>query len=242
MSKRHYISLHNLELIAVGANYGINQTESGWTKTESFFYFVSIHLHNQWEAKQIPKPRILAIDGYGAHFSLRLFCWARLNGVIIIMLYPRGTPYLQMCDTTMFSPMNTKHEQMYSQWRLKNPMKTMNDVEFVKILKQINDAVIKKESIINGWCATGLQPFNFNNLKTDSLLSKSSDRIYDFKGDYIDPPGIDSTENDIVKHPKVNVLSNIVLEPSFEFYMHQKAHLNMIDKTILMPSDVLTGK
>ncbi|KAJ6648201.1 hypothetical protein Bhyg_03428, partial [Pseudolycoriella hygida] len=50
---------------ALGANYGLNQTDSGWTK-ESFYYFVTIHLQNQWELKNIPKPRILVIDGYRA--------------------------------------------------------------------------------------------------------------------------------------------------------------------------------
>lgn len=90
-----------------------------------------MHLHNQWELSNAPKPRVLTIDGYGAHFSPMLFRWCRQNDVIIIVLYPGATPYMQMCDTTMFSPMKQKHAQLYSQWRLKNPTKTMNDVEFI---------------------------------------------------------------------------------------------------------------
>lgn len=205
-------------MTAVGANYGINQTESGWTKTESFFYFVSMHLHNQWEQKNCPKPRILTVDGYGAHLSPKLFRWCRQNAVIMIVLYPGATPFMQMCDTTMFSPMKQKHEQLYSQWRLRNPTKTMNDVEFVKILKQINDAVIKKESIINGWRATGLQPFDFNSLNTDGLLSKSSNRIYDFKGYCINPPS-ESTFDTTSNQPNVKVLSDVALDPSSEHYI-----------------------
>lgn len=218
-------------ITAVGANYGLNQTETGWTRTESFYYFVSIHLHNQWEAKGAPKPRILTIDGYGAHFSSKLFRWCRVNGVIIIVLYPGATPYMQMCDTTMFGPMKQKHAQLYSQWRLQNPSKTMNDVEFVKILKQINDAVIKKESIINGWRATGLQPFNFNNLNTDGLLSKSSDHIYDFKGDYISPQTSLTTEN--IMQPKINVLSNVLLNSSSEHYMEHNELVNKITSGLI---------
>lgn len=160
----HYSGLKFIA--AVGANYGLNQTDSGWTKKESFYYFVTMHLHNQWEAKNSPKPRLLAVDGYRAHLSPNLFRWCRQNDVIMIVLYPGATPHMQMCDTTMFSPMKQKHAQLYSQWRLKYPNKTMNDIQFVKILKQINGEVIKKESIINGWRSTGLQPFNFNNLKS----------------------------------------------------------------------------
>lgn len=180
-----------------------------------------MHLHNQWEAKNSPKPRILTVDGYGAHFSLKLFRWCRQNDVIMIVLYPGATPFMQMCDTAMFSPMKQKHAQLYSQWRLKYPTKTMNEVEFVKMLKQINDEVIKKESIINGWRSTGLQPFNFNNLNTDGLLTKPQDRIYDFKGDCV-------PETAPISQPKVNVISQVVLQPSSYYFTQQDEFVNTI--------------
>lgn len=197
-----------------------------------------MHLHNQWELKNFPKPRILTIDGYGAHFSPKLFRWCRQNEVIIIVLYPGATPYMQMCDTTMFSPMKAKHAQLYSQWRLKNPTKTMNDVEFVKLLKQINDAVIKKESIINGWRATGLQPFNFNSLNTNGLLAKASNRVYDFKGDYTDPPN--TADADAESH-KINVISNVEVDPSSDLYWKQDELLSMIQSTTASGAGLLAG-
>lgn len=147
-----------------------------------------MHLVREWDLKKVPRPIILTIDGYKAHLSLRLFRWCRLNDVIIVVLYPGATMYMQMCDTTMFSPLKTKQIEVYSQWRLKNPEKIFNEVEFVKVLKQVNDEVIKKEMIINGWRATGLQPFDFNNLNVKSLPSKSPDYVYSFKGDILNLP------------------------------------------------------
>lgn len=125
------------------------------------------------------------MDGYRAHLSARLLRWGKLNDCVIIVLYPNGTPYLQMCDTTMFKPMKEKHIELYQQWRLKNPIGNSDEVVLVKLIKMVNDAVIRKESIINGWRATGLQPFDFNNLKCDDLLCKSPDFTYDFKGHHI---------------------------------------------------------
>lgn len=61
----------------------------------------------------------------------------------------------------------------------------MNDVEFIKLLKETNDQVIRKEMIINGLQATGLKPFNLINLNCDSLLRKSPEYIFDFKGDIL---------------------------------------------------------
>lgn len=46
----------------------------------------------------------------------------------------------------------------------------MNNVEFVKILNEINDEVIKKETIINGWRATGLQPFVYSSHQIASMI------------------------------------------------------------------------
>lgn len=195
-----------------------------------------MHLHNQWELKNCPKPRILTIDGYRAHFSPKLFRWCRLNGVIIIVLYPGATPYMQMCDTTMFSPMKQKHTQLYSQWRLKYPTKTMNDVEFVKLLKQINDAVIKKETIVNGWRATGLQPFNFNALNIAGLLTKSSNRVYDFKGDFTESQSLNSI--DAGSSHQINVISNVVVDPSSEFYLEQDELLNLIQSGELKQHEI----
>lgn len=144
-----------------------------------------------------------------------------------------------MCDTTMFSPMKQKHAQLYSQWRLKNPTTAMNDVEFVKLLKQINDAVIKEESIINGWRATGLQPFNFNNLKVDGLLTKSSNRVYDFKGDFTEPPILNTAD---VGNRQINVMSNVVVHPSSELYMNQQELLNKIRSTKASEEGLVLGE
>lgn len=169
------------------------------------------------------------IDGYKAHVNLRLNRWARLNDCIIIILYPNGTPYLQMCDTTMFRPMKIKHIhiQLYQQWRVKNPTKTSDEVVLVKLLKEVHDTVIRKESIINGWRATGLHPFNFNNLNCDSLVSKSPDFLYDFKGDHINPSTA-TTQN-----PRINVDSCVVLDSTSEFYIEPDLLLNSANSDIV---------
>lgn len=218
---------------AVGANFGINQTDSGWAQTDSFYHFVTMHLHKQWEIKNSPKPRILVIDGYKAHLNLRLNRWARLNDCIIIILYPNGTPYLQMCDTTMFRPMKLKHIELYQQWRRLNPTKTSDETVLVKLLKVVNDSVITKESIINGWRATGLQPFNFNNLNCDDLVSKSPDYLYDFKGDHINSSTVETTCNPTIQKPRINVHSCVVLDSTSEFYIEPQKLLNSANNDIV---------
>lgn len=137
-----------------------------------------------------------------------------MNEVILIVLYPKSTPYLQMCDTTIFAPLKAKHSELYQQRRTNYPGRTMNDVEFVKTLKQVNDAVIREEIIINRWRrrATGLQPFNFNNLNANDLVSKSLDRLYDFKGDHIDPLSVDNQQVDVLSYVEPDPTSKLCIQ------------------------------
>lgn len=48
---------------------------------------------------------------------------------------------------------------------------------FIKVLKTTNDAVLRPETILNGWRATGLQPFKFENVNLDILLTNESSQV-----------------------------------------------------------------
>jgi DDE superfamily endonuclease len=119
---------------------------------------------------ELDRPLVLTVDGYSGHHSYKLFKWCQENEVILIILYPNSTHILQVCDVAMFSPIKQKYTTLHQGWKLENPEMMFNEVEFVKILKRVNDEAIKKESIVNGWRATGLQPFNFDNVKLDRLI------------------------------------------------------------------------
>ena len=155
---------------AVGANFGLNQTDSGWMKADSFFHYVTQHLNPRWIEMKVERPIVLTVDCYSGHHSFKLFQWCQENEIILIILYPNSTHILQVCDVAMFGPMKQKYTELHQEWKIENPEKIFDQIEFVKVLKKVNDQTIKKDSIINGWRATGLQPFNFDNVKIDRLL------------------------------------------------------------------------
>lgn len=121
---------------------------------------------------KLERPIVLTVDGFSGHHSFKLFQWCHDNGVILIILYPNSTHILQVCDVAMFSPIKAKYVELHQQWKIDNPEKFFNEIEFVKILKRVNDETIKEQSIINGWRATGLQPFDFQNVKFDRVIGK----------------------------------------------------------------------
>lgn len=156
-------------------------------KGESFYHYVTEHLNPRWIEMKLERPLVLTVDGYSGHHSYKLFNWCHENEVILIILYPNSTHILQVCDVAMFSPIKCKYTELHQEWKIQNPEKIFNEVEFVKVLKRVNNEVIKKESIVNGWRATGLQPFDFNNVKLDRLIGvkQSADKCQILSNDLV---------------------------------------------------------
>lgn len=159
---------------AVKANFAINQTESGWQKGDAFFYYVTQHLYPRWTEMKLDRPIVLVIDGNAEHHSFKLQKWCREHQIELIILFPNATHILQVCDVALFGPLKSKFSELFQTWKSNNPTKIFDEIEFVKLLKTVNDEVIKKESIVNGWRATGLQPFRFENIDMSRVAGASS--------------------------------------------------------------------
>jgi hypothetical protein len=145
-------------------------------KGEAFFQYVSTYLHQKWNDLKLERPLVLTVDGYSGHQSYELFKWCRENGVILIVLFPNSTHLLQVCDVAVFGALKTNYYALHQEWKniASNKLKIFDEIEFVQVLKKANDKTLTPDLIINGWRATGLQPFDFENVKKDRILSSSS--------------------------------------------------------------------
>lgn len=169
---------NHLLISDVGANFGFNNTETGWMKGDAFYYFVTEHLYPRWLEMKAEFPIVLVVDGYSSHKNTQLFVWCKEHDVILLLLYPNATHILQVLDVAIFGPLKLKYSEFYEEWKLLHPNDNFTELEFIKVLKATNDCVLRRESIINGWRSTGLQPFEFANVNFDILLTQpSSDQI-----------------------------------------------------------------
>lgn len=75
-----------------------------------------------------------------------------------------------MCDVAMFGAGKKSWAKEVQRWKIETNNAEFDEVTFVKILKKVNDAFIKKESIINGFKVTGIQPFNVENVLFDRCI------------------------------------------------------------------------
>lgn len=134
----------------IGANFGFNNTESGWMKGDAFYFYVTEHLYPRWIKMETEFPIVLVVDGYSAHKNTALFTWCKEHNVILLLLYPNATHILQVLDIGIFGPLKLKYSDFYQEWKMLHPNDNFTELEFIKVLKTTNDAVIKSETIING--------------------------------------------------------------------------------------------
>lgn len=75
-----------------------------------------------------------------------------------------------MCDVAMFGALKKTWIREAQKWKNQNSDAELDEIEFVKILKTVNDTAIKKDSIINGFRVTGIHPFNVENVQFDRCI------------------------------------------------------------------------
>lgn len=165
---------NDLIITECGANYVISASDSGYQTQETFEGFVRDNLIKELDLKGVIRntqnPIFYFLDGHKSHYSFKFIMWCRENFIIIIAFFPNATRILQMCDVAMYGAGKKHYIREVQRWKIETKNAELDEVSFVKILKKVNDQFIKKESIINGFRVTGIQPFNVENVLFDRCI------------------------------------------------------------------------
>lgn len=170
--------LINSIFIECDANYNISQTENGWQTQESFADYDKSKLVAEIDKRQVKRtadtPVLYFLDGHRSHINFSLFKWCRENFIVIITFFPNATHILQMCDVSMFGPAKQTFTKEVQKWKSASGNRDLDEIQFVKILKRVNDLVMLPEKIINGFKATGIYPLNVENVHLERCIGGKS--------------------------------------------------------------------
>nr|CAI5829451.1 unnamed protein product [Callosobruchus analis] len=86
-------------------------------------------------------------------------------------LYPNATRILQPADVACFKPLKNAWKVEVLKWRTNNPYLQLTKLHFAPILKEALLS-LKKPSIINGFRACGLYPWNVESVNFSECLGK----------------------------------------------------------------------
>lgn len=152
---------------SVNGQFLFTQTDSGWQTKDSFAAYLK-KLDD--ELKDVERPIIFFFDNHPSHINFELFKWCKTRQIHCITFPPHTTHILQMCDTSIFGPAKQGWKKEIIEWKRSNGNKEVDEIEFVKILKNVNDKVLTSDKIINGFKGTGIFPFNINNVHLERCI------------------------------------------------------------------------
>lgn len=157
-----------VEIGKTGADFLLSSTPSGWQTKDSFNGYIQ-YIVEYLEAKHVAKPFFITYDNHASHLNYDLFTWCYERNVHIVTFPPNTTHILQMCDVGIFSAAKNGWKKEVEKFKKTHNVE-MNEISFIGVLKNMIDKVITKEKIVNGFRATGIMPFNVNNIDMSKCI------------------------------------------------------------------------
>lgn len=151
-------------------DWGVGLSENGWMNSDIFYEYIKNVLHPHLVKTGKIFPVILFVDGHKSHLTYAVSELCSNLQIILIALYPNCTRLLQPADVAAFKPLKTEWQKTVLEWRRTNPFRALTKTEFVPLLKVTIEKSIKPQTIINGFRATGIYPWNEDSVDYSKCL------------------------------------------------------------------------
>ncbi|XP_072945089.1 uncharacterized protein, partial [Epargyreus clarus] len=158
----------------VPSDWGIGLSDNGWMKAEVFHDYIESVLHPHLIKKGTQFPIILFVDGHKTHLTYAISELCKKLEIVLIALYPNCTRLLQPADVSAFKPLKSGWQKTVLEWRRNNPSVALTKINFVPLLNKTIKDTISALTVINGFKATGLYPWNVNAVDYTKCLGKAN--------------------------------------------------------------------
>lgn len=152
--------------------WGVGRSDNGWMTSELFFEYIANVFHPYLLQTGVTLPVIYFLDGHKTHLTYSVSKLCKELGIELIALYPNATRILQPADVAVFRPVKAAWKDTARTWLLNNPGESITKVNFAGILDEALKKSIKPETLINGFKACGLVPFNPDAIDYEKCLGR----------------------------------------------------------------------
>ena len=172
-----------------GAYFG--RSPNGWISTELFYGWLANHF-----AKQVAVRPVL--DGHASHIDLEVCKFCKENSIYLYCLPAHSSHLTQPLDVSFFKPLKTEWAKACDNYRVRSNGQPVTKHCFSSIFHSSWNACVKVSTIVNGFRATGICPFNPNIIKSVKYAPSL--------------PYVDSTPNNEVKtsSDKLSILERLM--------------------------------
>ena len=116
---------------------------------------------------------VLWVDGYSSHLTVHTSKVCELNKIILYCFKAHASHVCQPNDVGPFKPLKAEWKSAVAAWRLTHPYEQLTRVSFAPLLGKAVEN-LNPDSIISGYRATGLYPFDPNAIHYERLTSTNS--------------------------------------------------------------------
>lgn len=145
---------------SVPSTWGIGKSDNGWMTSMVFYEYVANVLHPELVKKGVKFPIIFFVDGHKSHLTYNLSQLCANLQIHLIALYPNATRILQPADVAVFKPIKAAWKKAVRDFYTENPGKVLTKFSFALVLKRVLETAVQKETLVNGFKACGLYPFD----------------------------------------------------------------------------------
>lgn len=153
--------------------WGLGTSENGWMDTKNFVLYIKRIVYPFLLKKGVRFPVIYFVDGHKSHTAIEAAETCKKLGIILIALFPNATRILQPADVAVFKPLKNQWTNVVELWKSKNTAAPVNMYSFGQLLEDAMNNAFKQCTIINGFAACGLYPFNPNAVDYTKCIAKS---------------------------------------------------------------------
>jgi hypothetical protein len=150
-------------------------SSSGWTSNDIGLAWLEQVFNRETKAKARWQWRLLILDGYGSHVTMKFIEVCDRNKIILMMFPPHSTHTLQPLDVVMFSPLAAAYSKALADWMDKcQGLSSITKRDFFCLFWVAWEVSFEEKSILKALKCTGLAPFNPSQILTRFKLKELS--------------------------------------------------------------------
>ena len=138
-----------------GTLYGLSK--KGWINRELFLKWFQRHFLTHAPPA---RPLLLLLDGHSSHYAPDLVRLAAQAGVILFVLPPNTTHFVQPLDKTVFGPLKVYWWQECQNFMARNPGTVITRGDFNEIFSRAWFRGLTSANVLSAFKATGIHPLD----------------------------------------------------------------------------------
>ncbi|XP_062565900.1 uncharacterized protein LOC134228140 [Armigeres subalbatus] len=156
------------------ADWGVGKSAKGWMDADNFALYIQKVFYHFLLKKGVTFPVIYFVDGHSSHMAAEVADLCLELEIFLVVLYPNTTRITQPADVGIFKPLKNAWKAAVSEWHDTHNGEILSLDHFGPVLQEAMKRGILASSVINGFRACGLYPFNADNIDYSKCIAKSA--------------------------------------------------------------------